>query len=89
MNLPCKTCLVLPICRQLICPNPPRYVPTSKIINCLLTNNTVRSINCNMLRDYYGAYGSETPNCWLNIYNITSFFSLPCGEPYLLNRKCQ
>lgn len=80
MNLPCKTCLVLPICRQLICPNPPRYVSSAKIIKYLLTNSSVRSIQCNMLKEYCGTCGSLNSN----IYNVTSFFSIPYGEPYLV-----
>jgi len=81
MNLPCKTCLVLPICKQLICPNPPRFVSSTKIVKYLLTNKTVKSINCNMLKEYCGIYGNlnaERPIS--NIYDVTQFFCQPYEE---------
>ena len=86
MNLPCRTCLTLPICKQLICPNPPRFVSSAKIIKYLLTNNSPKSINCDILKEYC-SFQSEVfnynnpPNNFSNIYDTTSFFSQPYGDP--------
>ena len=82
MNLPCRTCLILPICKQLICPNPPRFVSSSKIIKYLLTNNSEMSINCTILREYCEMYDDNLfPNHWPHIYTVASFFSHAYEEP--------
>jgi len=83
MNLPCETCLVLARCKQLICPNPPRFVPSTKIIRYLLTEKLETSIKCPMLREYCSEGGYDDNGVLVNIYKVTSFFETPYGEPYL------
>jgi len=86
MKLPCETCLVLARCKQLVCPNPPRFVSSTTIVDNLLTHKLERSIKCPELRIYCGAGNaprSDGIEIWRNIYNITNFFSKPYGESYL------
>jgi len=82
MDLPCETCLVLARCKQLICPDPPRFVPSTKIVRYLLTTKLESSIKCPMLREYCNV-GKNDENAFRDIYTVTDFFSKPYGEPYL------
>jgi hypothetical protein len=82
MDLPCETCLVLARCKQRVCPNPPRFIPSMKIIDALLTTDLESSVKCPALREYC-KFKSDGENAWRNIYTVTKFFGTPYGEPYL------
>lgn len=75
MTIPCKDCIVLARCKQLICPNPPMFVPSTKIVRYLLTDQFVTSVKCDMLIDYCKAGGRDENDALVNIYKVTDFFS--------------
>ena len=77
--IPCETCLVLARCKNLVCPDPPRFIPSTKIVRLLLTSKLDSSLKCPELRKYCNVENGDE-NAFRNIYKVTNFFSTPYGE---------